>query len=143
MAEGIQVGVDPRPFASIATVESAHGNTFFNNNPFGLGQKGSKQYESPQDAIGAEGSTLKRFIYSWGETSVSALYSGNGYVTAPGKPWVVLQYPAYCYGGNAKAISDCQAAGATVSGFLSSQLGDSAAHLTPGNPNNLGFPCPE
>ncbi len=143
VAEGILVGIDPRLFASIATLESAHGTKFNNNNPFGLGQKGSKQYGSPQAAIGAEGSTLQKLINSYGETSVSALYSGAGFVTVPGKPWQVLQYPAYCYGSNAQGIADCQAAGVTISGFLSSQLGDSAAHLTPGNPNNLAFPCPE
>ena len=135
--------VDPRLMASILTLESGHGTTFGGtNNPFGLGPGNS--YGTPQTAVGAEGSTLQKFIYTYHETSVSALYSGNGFKTLPKKPWIVIQYPAYCYGGkDGSQTSACQTAGQTISGFLSSQAGNPAVGLTPGNPNNLGFPCPQ
>jgi hypothetical protein len=140
VAEGMKVGIDPRLFASIATLESGHGGAFSGNNPFGLGP--GKTYSSPGSAVAAEGNTLFRFIYGYGETTVSSLYSGNGFKRKPGRAWGVLQYPAYCYGSNAAQVAACQAAGVTVSGFLSSQPGLPAVALTPGNPNNLGFPCP-
>jgi hypothetical protein len=77
---------------------------------------------------------LEKAIYQWGETTVSALWSGNGYVTVPGKPWQVTQYPAYCYGADAAQKAACQNTGATISSFLQSEGG---------NASKLGFPCPE
>jgi RHS repeat-associated protein len=143
VAAGKAAGVDPRLMASIATLESGHGTTFGGtNNPFGLGPGNS--YGSPQAAVGAEGSTLHKFIYTYGETSVSALYSGNGFIVDPKRPWIVIQYPAYCYGGkDGSQTAACQAAGNTISGFLTSQIGNPLAGLRPGNPNSLGYPCPQ
>jgi hypothetical protein len=139
--EGDSVDIDPRLFASIATLESGHGTSFSGNNPFGLGPGAS--YSSPLAAIQALGSTLKKFVYTYQETSVSALYSGNGFIVNSRKPWIVYQYPAYCYGANAQAVAACRAGGQTVSGFLSSQPGSAAVKLTAGNPKNLAFPCPQ
>jgi len=140
VTEGATVNIDPRLFASIATLESGHGTTFSGDNPFGLGP--GKSYSTPLNAIQAEGGTLQKFIYTYRETTVSMLYGGKGFITAPGRPWIVVQYPAYCYGSSADQVARCQAGGATVSGFLSSQPGSPAVGLAPGNPGSLGFPCP-
>jgi RHS repeat-associated protein len=141
VSAGAAAGIDPRLIASIMTLESGHG-THFNgtNDPFGLGPGNS--YGSPQAALGAEGSTLALHIYTFGQTTVSALYSGNGYVTMKGKPWIVFQSPAYCVATTAQGRAACQAAGRTISGFMSSFGGNTAVGLKPGSSNNLGYPCP-
>ncbi len=125
---------------SIAATESSSGTNFKNNNPFGLGP--GLRFTTPFNAVQAEGATLNKFIYSWNETSVSQLHSGNNYVTSGRWHEHVVAYPGYCarnLGGQAQAAM-CQAAGRTVSGLLLEQS-------TPGfgvrsaNPNNLTFPC--
>ena len=132
--------IDPRLMASIVTLESGHGKVFGGqNNPFGLGPGNS--YPTPQAAVLADASSLKRFIYTYGETSVSQLYSGNGNVVDSRRPWIVYQRVAYCYGSTPAEKAKCQAAGDTVSGFLSSFTGSQAVGLRPGDPNNLSYPC--
>jgi RHS repeat-associated protein len=140
LAEGASVNIDPRLFASILTLESGHGALFGGNNPFGLGPGNS--YSSPSGAIQAEGTTLKKLVYTYKETTVADLYSGNGFVVNPKKPWIVSQYPAYCYGGaNGSQTAACQNGGVVVAGFLSSQPGNASVGLAAGNPKNLSDPC--
>jgi len=133
--EGQSVDIDPRLFASIAQLESNHGNSFRGNNPFGLGPH--KRYTTPLLAIAAEGSTLDKYIYTWGETTVSQLYSGNKGVYTGRWHQIMVSPPGYCVGAG------CQAAGQTVANTLSSFGAISSVGLTAGNPNNLAFPCPE
>ena len=126
--------VDPRLMASIATLESGHGSTFGGaNNPFGLGPK--LNYPTPLAAVKAEGITLKHLI-AYGDTTVAKLYSGLPGIANAGGGF--SQVPGYCQ----TSVVACQAAGVTVSGFLTSFVGASSAGLTAGNPNNLAFPCP-
>jgi len=91
ISAGALTGVDPRLMVSIMTLESGHGSSFTGNNPFGLGPGAS--FSSPMAALNYEASTLNKFIYTWKEGAVSALYSGNGFVVVPNKPWIVKQYP--------------------------------------------------
>lgn len=87
-------------------------------------------------------STLAKYIYTWGETTVSELYSGNGWHVDPRKPWVTIQYPAYCVARSAEEVAQCQNTGKTISGFLRSMGGNPDAVGFPGNDTNkLGFPC--
>jgi hypothetical protein len=122
--------------ASIATLESGHGSTFGGtNNPFGLGPK--LNFATPSAAIKSEGLTLKHLI-SYGDNTVAKLYSGlPGIANAKGG---FAQVPGYCQ----TSVGACQAPGLTVSGFLTSTsfVGVPNIGLSPGNPNNLGFPCP-
>jgi hypothetical protein len=54
------------------------------------------------------------------------------------------QTGAYCNGYRIPSeIAKCQAAGGTISGFLASFRGNPAVGLKPGDPGNLGYPCPE
>lgn len=139
---GEGTGIDPRLIASILTLESGHGTHFGgNNNPFGLGPGNS--YPNVQAALAAEANTLDKDIFTYGETSVTQLYSGQGNLVAPGKPWIWRQHAAYCVGRTAADKAACQKAGRSVADILSSQGGNTAAGLRSGNPNNLLYPCPE
>jgi hypothetical protein len=69
---GASYNIDPRLIAAIPVGE--HGTA--TNNPFGLGGNGSGTFTSLTDAINAVGSFLNKAIYSWNETTVSALWSG-------------------------------------------------------------------
>ena len=129
-------GVDPRLIASIVTLESSHGSVLSGeNNPFGLRDNTHFfNYGTPFAAVKADGTTLKHLI-GYGDTSVAKLYSGlpgilggNGFSQSPG----------YCQ----TSVAACQAAGITVSGFLTSFAGVPSVALPAGNPNRLGFPCP-
>jgi hypothetical protein len=128
-------GVDPRLMASIATLESGHGAVFGGiNNPFGLGPKWN--FSTPLAAVNSEGITLEHLI-GYGDTTVATLYSGlRGIANVHGRGF--LQVPGYCQ----TSVLACQAAGVTVSGFLTSFVGAPGVGLTPGNPTNLAFPCP-
>jgi hypothetical protein len=127
---GASDDIDPRFIAAIAVGENGQAK----NNPFGLGGNGSSSFPSLTAAISAVGNFLNKAIYQWKESTISALWSGNGYKTVPGKPWMVIQYPAYCYGGaNGSNTAACQATGKTISGLLQS-IG--------GKPDALRFPCP-
>jgi RHS repeat-associated protein len=141
VAEGAAVNVDPRLMASILTLESGHGGSFGGNNPFGLGP--GNTYGSSSAAIQSEGKTLNQFIYKWGETTVSELYSGNNWVTTGRWHEITVTYPGYCSeaGGGAAAKAACQAAGVTVAGFLTSQPGNASVGLSAGKANSLGYPC--
>lgn len=121
-AVGTSDNIDPRLFAAIAVAENGKAK----NNPFGLGPNGSTPYSSITAAIAALGKTLDKYIFTWNETTVGALYSGNGWKVDPKKPWITTQPPGYCVG------SGCQNTGNTVASFLQSQGG---------NPNSLVFPC--
>jgi hypothetical protein len=127
-------GVDPRIIASIATLESGHGSTFGGtNNPFGLGPK--LNFSTALAAIKSAGITLKHLI-AYGDNTVAKLYSGlPGIANANGG---FSQVPGYCQ----TSVAACQAAGVTVSGFLTSFMGAPNVGLTPGNPDILAFPCP-
>lgn len=132
---GEQDGVDPRLMASIATLESGHGSVFGgNNNPFGLGPKWN--FSTPLAAVKSQGITLKHLI-GYGDNSVSTLYSGLKGIANGSHGFA--QVPGYCQ----TSVAACQAAGNTVAGFLKSFTGAPSVGLTAGNPNKLGFPCPE
>jgi hypothetical protein len=111
-----------------------HGSTFGGtNNPFGLGPK--LNFLTPSAAVTSEGVTLKHLI-AYGDTTVAKLYSGLPGI-ANGKIGF-SQVPGYCQA----SVAACQAAGVTVSGFLTSFVGAPGVRLTPGNPGILAFPCP-
>jgi hypothetical protein len=133
---GQTYGVDPRLMASIATLESGHGTVFGGtNNPFGLGPK--LNFSTSTAAINAEGRTLNHLI-GYGDNTVAKLYSGlHGIANGKGG---FSQVPGYCQ----TSVAACQAAGVTVSGFLTSApfMAAPGVGLTAGNPNSLGFPCP-
>jgi hypothetical protein len=136
----IQVGqaddIDPTLLAALAIAENGQAT----NNPFSLGPNGRNTYPSLTAAINAVGATLDKYIYTWNESTVSALWSGNTWITQPGKPWVTIQYPGYCVGTTAGGVAGCQNTGATISGFMQ-QIGRD--DTVGGNPNKLQFPCPE
>jgi hypothetical protein len=127
-------GVDPRLMASIATLESGHGKVFGGaNNPFGLGPH--RNFPSPMAAVNVLGISLMHLI-GYGDNTVAKLYSGlPGISNGKGG---FAQVPGYCQ----TSVAGCQAAGVTVSGFLSSLAAAPNVGLTAGNPNKLGFPCP-
>jgi RHS repeat-associated protein len=127
-AVGASDNIDPRLFAAIAVGENGQ----YKNNPFGLGRNGSGTYASLDGAIAALGVTLEKYIFTWHETTVSQLWSGNTWQTNPRKPWQTTQPPGYCVGTNAAAKAACQNTGATIAGALTSEGG---------NPNSLTFPC--
>jgi hypothetical protein len=102
------------------------------NNPFGLGPNGSSGFKSIADAVAKLGEALDKYFDKWHETTVSALWSGNGWKVDPKKPWITTQPPAYCVGGTPAGIAGCQATGKNISNFLKSEGGD---------PNSLLFPC--
>jgi len=130
-AAGASYDIDPRLLAAIVAGENGQAT----NNPFGLGGNGSAKFSSIDAAIGAAAKFLNKLDYQYGETTVSAMWSGNGFKTEPGKPWKVIQYPAYCYGGrNGENTAACQNTGSTIGGFMT-KMG--------GNPNQLSFPCPD
>jgi RHS repeat-associated protein len=122
--------IDPRLFAAIAVSENGSAT----NNPFGLGPNGSNTYSSMTAAISALGQALDKYIYRWSETSVSALWSGNGWIVDPKKKWITIQPPAYCVGSTDAEKAGCLSTGNTISIRMKSMSG---------NPNNLGFPCPD
>jgi hypothetical protein len=136
VAAGQTYGVDPRLMASIATLESGHGTVFGGtNNPFGLGPK--LNFSTPGSAVNAEGRTLSHLI-GYGDNTVAKLYSGlPGVLNGKGG---FSQVPGYCQ----TSVAACQAAGVTVSGFLTSTffMAAQGVGLAAGNPNNLAFPCP-
>jgi hypothetical protein len=127
-AVGASDNIDPRFFVAIALGENGQAK----NNPFGLGPNGSSGYASIYDAIAALGATLEKYIFTWHETTVSQLWSGNGWIVDPRKPWITLQPPAYCYGRTRSDKAGCQNTGGTIAGFLTSQGG---------NASSLIFPC--
>jgi RHS repeat-associated protein len=130
--------VDPRLMASIGTVESGHGAVFGGtNNPFGLRGASFLNFTSPLAAVNSEGITLKHLI-GYGDTTVAKLYSGLPGISNGNSGF--SQVPGYCQGQS--SVAACQAAGVTVSGFLTSFVGVPNIGLTPGNPKNLAFPCP-
>jgi len=131
---GQKYNVDPRLMASIVTLESGHGAVFGGtNNPFGLGPH--LNFATPQAAVKSEGVTLNHLI-SYGDTTVATLYSGLQRISNGHGGFT--QVPGYCQ----TSVAACQAAGTTVSGFLTSFAAVPNAALTAGNPNNLAFPCP-
>ena len=89
---GAQDNIDPTLFAAIAVAE----NGTAANNPFALGPNGRNTYPDLNSAISAVGSQLKKYIYTWKEGSVSALWSGNAWMVEQKKPWITIQPPAYC-----------------------------------------------
>ncbi len=137
---GQQDNIDPTLIAAIAIAE----NGTAQNNPFAVGPNGTAKFGSLTDAITAVGAQLKKQIYKWGETTVSALWSGNGHIVNPKRPWIVIQFPAYCVGtGNnaaaiAAAVAGCQNTGNTIAGFMQ-KIGQQAT--VGGDPNYLAFPC--
>jgi len=143
VSEGAQVDVDPRLIVAITGLESNFGAskaTRVDNNPFGLvhGKYDNpvpNHYDSALLAIQSEGATLKRFIHTWGEGSVSDLYSGRKWIVDPKAPWKTLQYPGYC------SHAGCPLGIGTVSGYLTAQRGNPAQELRDADPNNLTYPC--
>jgi hypothetical protein len=128
---GVYDDIDPRLIAAIAVGE----NGTAKNNPFGLGGNGSARFSSIDAAIQKVGAFLNKLDYRYGETTVAAMWNGNGFKTVPGKPWQVIQYPAYCYGGaNGQNTAACQNTGSQIAGFLQTMGG---------NPTQLSFPCPD
>jgi RHS repeat-associated protein len=127
--------LDPTLIAAIAIAENGQKM----NNPFALGPNGSNTYGTLDAAIAAAGSTLDKYIYTWNETTVSSLWSGNTWKVNPKKPWITIQPPGYCVGTTAAGVTGCQNTGKTISGFMQS-MGKVAT--VGGNPNKLGFPCP-
>jgi RHS repeat-associated protein len=125
---GASDNIDPRLIAAIAVAENGQAT----NNPYALGPNGRNTYTSITAATNAVGKQLDKYIYTWNETSVAALWSGNIWIVKPGKPWITVQPPAYCTGLNAKDVAACQNTGSTISTFMQSMGGD---------PNKLGFPC--
>ncbi len=137
---GAQDNIDPTLFAAIAVAE----NGTAANNPFALGPNGRNTYPDLNSAISAVGSQLKKYIYTWKEGSVSALWSGNAWMVEQKKPWITIQPPAYCVatgktpGQIAQAQALCQNTGNTIAGFMQ-KMGQKAT--VGGDPNNLAFPC--
>ena len=139
-AEIVQVGqndkIDPTLIAAIAIAENGQAT----NNPFALGPNGSSTYPNLDAAIKAVGSTLDKYIYTWNESTVSALWSGNTWKVDPRKPWITTQPPGYCVGTTAAAVAACQNTGTTIASFMQ---GMGTVATVGGNPNKLGFPCPD
>jgi hypothetical protein len=133
---GQQDNIDPTLLAAIAIAENGQAR----NNPFALGPNGSSTYPTLSAAIGAAGSTLDKYIYTWNESTVSALWSGNTWKVDPRKPWITIQPPGYCVGTTAAGIAGCQNTGNAIAGFMKSM---GATATVGGNPNKLGFPCPD
>ena len=129
-AAGASYNIDPRLIAAMAFAENGQAK----NNPFGLGPNGSSSFSALGSALASLGSTLDRYIYSWHETTVSQLWSGNTWQVDPKKKWITIQYPAYCVGTTSADVAGCQATGANISQFMVKMTA---------NPNSLGFPCPE
>jgi RHS repeat-associated protein len=140
VAQLIQVGqaddIDPTLLAAMAIAENGQAT----NNPFSLGTNGRNTYPSLSAAINAVGATLQKYIYTWNESTVSALWSGNVWKVQKGKPWITTQYPGYCVGTSPASAAGCQNTGKTISGFMQ-QIG--VTDGVGGNPNKLQFPCPE
>ena len=74
--------IDPTLIAAIAIAENGQKT----NNPFALGPNGSNTYATLSAAISAVGSQLDKYIYTWSESTVSALWSGKTWVVNPQKP---------------------------------------------------------
>jgi hypothetical protein len=129
-ATGASYNIDPRLIAAMARGENGQAK----NNPFGLGRNGSASFSSLGAALAFLGQTLDKYIYTWNETTVSQLWSGNTWQVNPKKPWITTQYPGDCVGADSAAVAACQATGANISQFMVSMSG---------NPNSLGFPCPD
>jgi RHS repeat-associated protein len=119
---GASDNIDPRLFAAIAVAENGSAV----NNPFAIGPNGSTKFPSIPAALTALGKTLDKYLYTWNETTVSQLWSGNAWKVDPKKPWITTQPPGYCVG------SGCQNTGNAVAANLTKQGG---------NPNSLAFPC--
>jgi hypothetical protein len=117
-----KANIDPRLYAAIATFESGHGTTLSHNNPFGLQDA---TYTGPASAIRSETRTLAKFIRTYGENSVSKLYTYGA--------------DHYCQ----TSQTDCANAEQGIAGFLNSFAGNQAAGLRAGNENNLAYPCPQ
>src|SRR5579872_3593627 len=124
-AEIVQVAqqdnLDPTLIAAMAIAENGSAT----NNPFSLGPNGRNTYPTLDAAISAVGQTLDKYIYQRNETTVSALWSGNIWITDPRKPWVTIQWPGYCVGTTATDVAGCQNTGNTIAGFMKS-IGASA-----------------
>ena len=129
-AAGASYDIDPRLFAAMAIAENGQAT----NNPFGLGPNGSSKFGSMGQALAQLGRTLDKYIYTWHETTVSILWSGNTWQVDPKKKWVTIQYPGYCVGTTDQDKAGCQKTGQNISTFMKSMIAD---------PNNLAFPCPE
>jgi RHS repeat-associated protein len=128
--------IDPTLVAAIAIAENGQKE----NNPFALGPDGSNTYPGLDAAINAVGSTLHKYIYTYNESTVSALWSGNTWIVNPKKPWITIQPPGYCVGETAAEVAKCQKTGNTISGFMKNM---GATATVGGNPNKVGFPCPD
>jgi RHS repeat-associated protein len=133
---GQKDNVDPTLIAAIGIAENGQAK----NNPFALGPNGSSTYPTLNAAVSAVGATLDKYIYTWNESTVSALWSGNTWQVDPKKPWVTVQPPGYCVGTTAAGVAGCQNTGRTISNFMQT-IGVTAT--VGGNPNKLGFPCPD
>jgi RHS repeat-associated protein len=129
-ATGASFDIDPRLIAAMAFGENGQAA----NNPFGLGPNGSAAFSTIGAALASLGNTLDKYIYTWNETTVSELWSGNTWKVDPKKKWITIQYPGYCVGTTSQGVAGCQATGANISQFMVSMGA---------NPNSLGFPCPE
>jgi len=126
--------IDPTLIAAMAIAENGQ----YKNNPFGLGPNGSNTYTTLNAAVSAVGANLDKYIYTWNESTVSMLWSGNTWKVNPKKRWITTQPPGYCVGTTADGVASCQNTGTTISGFMKSM---GVAATVGGNPNSLGFPC--
>jgi hypothetical protein len=126
--------IDPTLIAAMAIAENGQ----YKNNPFGLGPNGSNTYTTLNAAVSAVGANLDKYIYTWNESTVSMLWSGNTWKVNPKKRWITTQPPGYCVGTTAAGVASCQNTGTTISGFMKSM---GVAATVGGNPNSLGFPC--
>jgi RHS repeat-associated protein len=128
ISTGAHYDIDPRLFAAIAVAENGQ----YQNNPFALGPNGSATFASIAQAIQRLGSVLDTYIYRWRESTVDRLWDGNPWVVDPQKPWITIQYPAYCVATSPGGLAACVQTGNNVSNFMTSMDAD---------PNNLSYPC--